>query len=141
MSKPQTKHRPSIKWGQLLGLDSCPYMRRWVIDMVLFSVRLHRFYTSDDERHFHDHPWWFFTIVLWGSYVDISPQGKDRLGTGSVRLRRAHHRHTVWIDWRSSGCLTFVITGPKCRVWGFWVKDRFLRAEKYFKRVGHHPCS
>lgn len=83
----------TIIWGQRLGLPECPYMRRWVIDFKIFAIRVHRWQGSDDARAFHDHPWWFLTLVLRGSYTDVSPDGRDQLRAGSIRYRPAHHRH------------------------------------------------
>jgi hypothetical protein len=100
---------------------------------------VHHWLAPDDERAFHDHPWWFITIVVRGNYADHSPAGVDHLRTGSVRLRRALHQHTVVPDAR--GAWTVVITGPKSRSWGFWLGGKFRKANKWFATYGHHPCS
>lgn len=131
------RHKP-VTWGQLLGRPECPYARRWIFGFGLGSVRVHHFYRSDDERHFHDHPWWFVTLVLRGGYTDVSPAGEDRLRPGSVRFRPALHRHTVRAD--PGGVWTVVVTGRPLRVWGFWVGERFKRSRRYFFDHGHHPC-
>jgi hypothetical protein len=122
-------------------------MKRWVLDCHWFSLRLHHWYYSDDSRAFHDHPWGFISIVLSGSYTDISPAGRDHLSVGSIRYRPALHRHTVQVS--PGGCWTFLITGPVIRKWGFWVPrspnsplkgEVFRKANKYFAIFGHHPC-
>jgi hypothetical protein len=38
------------------------------------------------------------------------------------------------------GCWSLVLTGPKRRRWGFWVKDKFVKANKYFLSFGAHHC-
>jgi hypothetical protein len=121
-----------------LGLPECPYMRRWVLDFGLFALRVHRWEASDDKRAFHDHAWWFLTLVLWGSYVDVSPSGRDRLRFGSIRFRRADHKHTVEVQRR--GTWTLLVTGPVARRWGFWVGEKLFKRDKYFATHGHHPC-
>jgi hypothetical protein len=121
-----------------IGLPECPYLRRWVADFGLFSIRLHRWQSSDDARHFHDHPWWFLTLVLRGRYVDVSPDGRDQLRPGSIRYRPALHKHTVEVQ--QPGTWTLLITGPTERRWGFWVNDKMIRRDKYFAVHGHHPC-
>jgi hypothetical protein len=113
-------------------------MRRWVADFGRFAVRLHRWEASDDKRAFHDHPWWFLTLVLRGSYVDVSPSGRDLLTAGSVRFRPANHKHTVEIQ--TPGTWTLLVTGRPSRRWGFWIGDRLIRRDKYFATHGHHPC-
>lgn len=123
-------------WGERLGRPECPYLHRWVADFGLFSIRVHHFLRSDDNRNLHDHPWWYCTLVLRGSYRDVSEQGEELLTPGKVAFRRALHRHTV----QTAGVWTFLVTGPQVRRWGFWVKGKFRKANKYFLMYGHHPC-
>lgn len=133
--------RPGFTWGERLGVPECPYMRRWVLNLgPLGSIRLHRWHASDDHRAFHDHSWWFVTLVLKGGYTDISPQGRDRLRAGSARFRRAHHRHTVEVD--PGGATTLMVTGPWRRKWLFWALDGSWHegVRAYFRRFGHPPC-
>lgn len=129
----------SVRWHERLGLPECPYVIRWMVETPLGSLRLHHWLAPDDDRAFHDHPWWFLTFVLKGGYNDMSPDGCERLRAPAVRFRRAHHRHTVrpYID----GAWTVIITGPKERLWGFWLGDKFVKANKWFLTRGHHPCS
>jgi hypothetical protein len=127
-----------VTWGQKLGRSECPYIRRWVFNFLLFSIRIHHWYYSDDSRYFHDHPWWFVTLVLKGGYTDVSPTKNDTLTFWSIRWRSAYHRHYVAVN--KGGCWTVMLTGPALRQWGFWVKGKFLRSAKYFHRFNHHPC-
>lgn len=131
-------HFPTLAWGESIGLRECPYMKRWVLDFGAFAIRLHRWQASDDKRAFHDHAWWFLTCVLAGSYVDVSPDGEDLLTTGSIRFRRASHKHTVKI--LKPGTWTLLITGPVERRWGFWVNGKLWKRDRYFAVNGHHPC-
>lgn len=132
-------HFPKVSWSEPIGLDECPYMRRWVIDFGAFAIRLRRWQASDDARAFHDHAWDFLTCVLWGSYTDVSPDGADLLTAGSIRFRRASHKHTVKI--LKPGTWTLLLTGPVERRWGFWVKDKLWKRDRYFANNGHHPCN
>jgi len=128
----------TIFYAESIGLPECPYLRRWVVDFGWFSIRIHRWRSSDDDRAFHDHPWWFLTLMLKGRYVDVSPDGRDQLRPGSIRLRPALHRHTVEVQ--RPGTWTILITGPTERRWGFWVNGKLIRRDKYFAVHGHHPC-
>ena len=126
-----------IYWGQKLGGDD-PYMQRWCWITRRFSIRVHRWFRGDDDRHFHDHDWNFVCWVLKGSEQDISPEGIDLLTPGSLRFRKAEYAHIVKTD----GCWTLVITGAKIRKFGFWVKNKsgkriWLKAKRYFIRYGH----
>lgn len=134
------KFRPmQIRWNEPLGKPECPYAYRWVFNFYLFSFRIHHFVRSDDKRYFHDHGWSFITWVIKGSYVDVSPQGRDELKRWSIRYRPAQHKH--YVDVPEGGCWTMLLCGPMKRKWGFWVDGKFRRPLKYFHKFGHPPCS
>lgn len=128
-----------IKFRERLGLPECPYVIRWRIETPLGSVRLHHWLGPDDDRAFHDHPWWFLTFVLRGGYTDKSPAGEEHLRAGMVKYRPALHQHTVVPD--AGGAWTVLVTGPKMRAWGFWLNGKFRKANKWFATFGHHPCN
>lgn len=155
--------KSGITWGQRLGNPECPYMRRWVFNFGLGSIRVHHWSASDDPRHMHDHPWWFLTFVVRGGYTDVSTQGvpclapedcpydcekkpclervetrRDHLRAPAVRFRPALHAHTVEID--EGGCWTVMLTGKHSRDWGFHTPMGWLRMRRFFKVYGHHPC-
>jgi hypothetical protein len=135
-----SKIRPfQFRWREPLGKPECPYAYRWILNLWLFSIRVHQWVRSDDKRYFHDHPWSFITIVLRGSYVDVSPAGRDPLSLGSIRFRKATHQHYVEVP--RGGALTLLVTTLPVRHWGFWVKGKFKRPLRYFGKYGHVPCS
>lgn len=127
-----------LTWGEKLGNPECPYIKRWVIDFWFFSIRLHHWLSSDDQRNFHDHPWWYLSLVLKGGYTDRNPEDSIRRTPGSINFFPATHQHTVLVD--KGGCWTLLITGREKRTWGFWVGKRFRKRNKYFFEHGHHPC-
>jgi hypothetical protein len=112
-------------------------------------VRLHHWLGPDDDRAFHDHPWWFVTFVIKGGYTDRSQAGdghvhSDRVQAPAIRFRPALHRHTVIPS--EGGAWTVLVTGPRVRTWGFWVrvgagKVKFYKARRWFESQGHHPCA
>lgn len=130
-----------IRLGERLGLPECPYVIRWRLELAhLGSVRVHHWLGPDDDRAFHDHPWWFLTFVVRGCYGDQSPQGTEFLKAPAVRFRPALHRHTVVPG--PGGAWTVMITGPRTRTWGFWAGGvKFVKANKWFASRGHHPCA
>lgn len=137
----------SLKLGEFIGPADCPMLRRWVLITPIGSIRLHNFLRPDDERDPHDHPWWFITILLRGSYVDETTfedgtVGLDYLRRGSVRFRPAQHRHKV----KTYEAWTLIITGRNARQWGFWERlpdhwsQKFHDAKQYFHKYGYAPC-
>lgn len=129
-----------LRWNDKLGEKECPYAKRYVLNLYFFAIRLHIWYRSDDKRYFHCHPWNFVSLVLKGSYTDVSPKGRDHMRFLSLRYRRANHRHYVEVP--KGGCVTFLITGKPFRKWGFYIpgRDKLLRPLRFFSRYGHPPC-
>lgn len=127
------------EWKQELGNSSCPYIRRWTFGFTwLFSLRIHHWLSSDDPRHFHDHPWTYFSWIILGSYIDRSPLGDLRRERWSIKKFPAEHKHTVVVP--EGGCWTIMITGPEKRQWGFWVNGKFKKRNRYFYDYKQHPC-
>ena len=121
-----------------VGIPGCQYLERWIADFRLFSLRIHRWHGSDDQRHYHDHEWSFLTIVLRGAYLDISPAGEQLMKAGTFAFRKAEHKHKVLLVKKPTW--TFLITGPKTRGFGFWVNGVFRKRNRYFFDHKHHPC-
>lgn len=134
------KYNPfQVRWNESLGEKECPYAYRWVFNFGLFAIRVHHFLRSDDKRYMHDHGWSFLTMVLKGSYTDVSPDGRDVMKAGAIRYRKATHAH--YVDVPEGGCWTILVTGKLKRKWGFWVNGKLKRPLKYFHKFGHPPCS
>lgn len=114
------------------------YVRRWYVETPWFSIRLHHWLHSDDDRALHDHTWWFWTFVLRGGYVDRTLTGDEDMNAPKVAFRPAEHAHTVQVN--SGGCWTLLLTGPPVRKWGFWVGKKWKKSNKYFLENGMHVC-
>lgn len=146
-TKGSGKGKWRFSWGEPLGLETCPYVFRWIAETPWASLRVHHWVGPDDDRAFHDHPWWFLTLVVRGGYVDrspgeamFSPHRTEHLRAPALRFRPALHRHTVVPD--EGGAWTVLLTGPVARPWGFWAGGvKFVKANKWFLSRGHHPCS
>jgi hypothetical protein len=133
-----------FKWREKLGKPECPYVERWVADFGLFSIRIHKWLASDDNRALHDHPWDYYTMVLKGNYYDIgeTPYDSYSLWSGfpwKLHFRKAERRHWVKLG-DEVPTWTILFTGPEKREWGFWVNGKFRKRNKYFFENGHHPC-
>jgi len=133
-----------IRWNEKLGHEECPYMRRWVFNFYFFSIRVHQWYRSDDKRYMHNHAFNFLTIILKGSYWDVSSIGEyggihaEFLPTGSIRYREASHIHFVGDP--KHGTITLLFCGMKKQNWGFLVKGKIMRPLRFFSRYGHPTC-
>ncbi len=63
------------------NLDGTPYLTRLrFVQTPWFGIYLHQIHTKDWDRHLHDHPWRFASLVLSGAYcekVAERPEGTD----------------------------------------------------------------
>jgi hypothetical protein len=54
-----------------------PYLTRWtILEIAGWSLKLHRFHRSDEDRDLHDHPWTFWSLILLGGYYEWLPYAK-----------------------------------------------------------------
>lgn len=139
--------------------DGMAYLFRWTLLSIYkwISFKLHVIMASDDLCA-HDHPWFFFTIILNGGYFEWTPKdqkerGKildERLapdgiievkrwhGAGSIMYRNKKWRHSLELDTYNNGvpipCITFAIMGPVVKEWGFFTKWNWIYWEDYSKQ-------
>jgi len=62
-----------IRWAERLGDPEHPYLVRWTFIFLGFSLRIHHWLRSDDNRFFHDHSSDLISIVLRGYYFNVTP--------------------------------------------------------------------
>lgn len=106
------------------------YMRRWLLRTPWKMFRLHHILRSDSDRHFHDHPMDFTSFILWGGYIEYTPNNLPRVcRPGDVVHRKAEDLHFLKLRGRSAW--TFLITGPYRRDWGFQTEDGWISAGEY----------
>lgn len=128
-----------------MGNIKSPYAYRYVFLFFGFAIRIHIWKCSDAPTtqgtgHYHNHPWWFITFVIKGSYTDFTPTGKELLKRFTLKFRKANHLHYVVPS--KGGCITILFTGRPLQKWGFLVNNRILRPIKYFRKFGDNAiCS
>lgn len=142
-------------WGfyaSHIGPPGAPYMRRFIfrLPFKLGTVRLHQILRSDDDRHLHDHPFDFVSILLTGSYAEttptpcdcdaesrgyhyrcdfeISPTRRRIWPRFSIVRKRAEDLHRLTL---SRPLWTLVFAGPKRRDWGFATELGWVHNGKY----------
>lgn len=115
-----------------------------IVQTPWFAVWLHRIARPDADRHLHDHPRSFLSIVLRGGYVEEVPifqtdwKGRAPTILNVVRwssFKRAKDLHRIVDLWRSGApTWTLVFCGPLRRRWGFATEVGWLDHEAYFLR-------
>ena len=119
---------------EAIGIPETPYVCRWMVIVLGYSIRLHHWIKSDDRRFFHDHACDFVSIILWGKYVNVRPDGRYPVRAGSMWHSKATDRHYLEIP--KGGAWTLLLCGRPYHKWGFWVNGRKMRPLKYFHKYG-----
>lgn len=114
---------------RVIEVSGRPYLERYWVGRVLgVTVYLHRFLTSDGERHLHDHPWpWSVGIPLTGGYDEERLHGMDPhrgMLLGMERRRPWRWTRLGALDFHRIATVrprtwTLFIHGPRTKRWGF----------------------
>lgn len=103
------------------------YMNRWWFikpkRWLPFAIRVHEILRSDSDRHLHDHPWHYVTVILKGGYYETTfnkyGQKVERWhGPGSILVRTADTYHSLRLP-EGKTCWTMFSTGRWRQDWGF----------------------
>jgi hypothetical protein len=149
----------TMRWGKkgqwvlferfVIGPDENPYMIRWrLFECPWFRVFFHRILRDDSDRHMHDHPFSFVSMILRGGYWEWTPVVKkcthgDAFGYVSIPerrwcrpftilFRRATDLHRIALrDGRPAW--TLVIAGSRQRQWGFHTEEGWVAHTEYFE--------
>lgn len=116
------------------------------------NVYLHHFIRSDYDRHLHDHPWNFATLLLTGGYYEhvpaqtciaadgsIAPNAVIDLDTQTARVWRRRfsllRRPATWRHWVEIvvPVWTLVFVSVRRREWGFWTERGWIDWMTYGK--------
>ena len=100
-----------------------------------FMLMLHRFHRPDPAC-LHDHPWPFWSLVLWGGYWELYERADGIRGIawrrpGSVAYRPATWKHRITTLHPRRATWTLILTGRKVRGWGFWTPAGWVPWRKY----------
>ena len=117
-----------------------PYLERYYLFLkdridFPFNIFIHKFIKGDDETDLHDHPWGYFTLILYGGYweyeyanklqpVDNNLYKDEKIikywrKPGYWSTRNANYSHRIEID-KNKGCITLFIPYKKYKDWGFY---------------------
>ena len=121
--------------------DGVNYLKRWYLipRNRFFNIYLHKFEGSDDDRAYHDHPWWSVSFKLWGDHLIELIEDPDSLeiyesghafSQGVYKyimplvpyFRPAKQMHRMILE--GNNAWTLFITGPWSRHWGFRVQPK-----------------
>src|SRR5271157_4551780 len=84
-----------LRWKEKLGYPEYPYLYRWTLLIFGYSIRVHHWIKSDDNRYFHDHSCDLISIVLKGYYYNVKPTHEnDTPYIGDKHMAEDLSKHT-----------------------------------------------
>lgn len=149
-----------IRWAEKLGYSECPYLIRWTFIFFGYSMRIHHWIKSDDNRFFHDHSSDLLSIVLKGNYYNVMPYDNRfppvHKGISNSRWRYVegifnswynflHMNQSIWfskaedkhyLSIPKGGAWTLMFEGKPRHKWGFYVNGHKWRPLRYFHKYG-----
>ncbi len=121
---------------------------RWrILETPWFSVYVHLLCESDSDKHLHNHPWNFISIVLFGKYREQLISYHDGYDSWTnneskqfiPRFRNRNHFHKIEV---LEPTISLVITGTRYHDWHYWLSSsRIVGNDVYrdMKRKGLLP--
>lgn len=113
-----------MKRWRILGYLSADSSRGKFIESKLpFTVRIHKFFRPDTDKHKHNHPWnWAVSFVLWGCYTEerLFKNGEHKLivhKAPAINFISGDDYHRI--VYLKGNPITLFITGKKRKSWGF----------------------
>ena len=155
-----------IRWGEKLGNQDCPYLKRWTFIFFGYSIRIHHWLKSDDKRYFHDHSSDLISVVLKGKYRNVKPIDESKnpddyiVQDGVVTKNICPYsvegifnsfsnffnlKYSIWkskatekhyLEIPKEGAWTLLLEGKPYHKWGFYVNGKKLRPYEYFHKFG-----
>lgn len=121
------------KIKEIISKDGVVHFRRWsILKTPWFSINLHGIYCKDEDKHLHSHPFDFFNIVLYGSYVEELPGGKMNIRFPlNFAKRKGESYHKIHSLLGSKVVYTFNIMWNRKHTWGYNVGGKFIDHETY----------
>jgi hypothetical protein len=118
-----------------VGTGDTPLYERIVIARsAARCIYVHRWLRSDPDE-LHDHPWDWCSVILSGSYWEVTEEGRFFRDAGSVAIRKAEERHKVVLDDANPvKPVSLFITGIERREWGFHTPEGFVEGRIYRAR-------
>lgn len=107
------------------------HFRRWeLIKTPWFSVWIHGIYAADEDKHLHNHPWDFKSLILKGSYLEETENGLVLQSVGKFNSRNGQDFHKI-LKLNDPVVYTLFIASPVKREWGYKVSGQFIHHQEY----------
>ena len=137
-------HYFQIRWKEALGRPECPYLYRWTLIIFGYSIRLHHWIRSDDNRYFHDHSSDLISMIIKGNYYNVTPLDPEHPDVNHAKKTFCE----AWKPWKAqatakhyleipkAGAWTILLEGRAYHKWRFYVNNHKWRPLRYFSKFG-----
>jgi len=112
---------------RIIMVNDKPYLERYFITDKIF---IHRFLSSDGDRHVHDHPWyWAFSIILTGKYHEELLDNEQESCKWFNFISSTHMHRITWI--KPNTWTLFVTSKRTFNGWGFLNNEtgKYIKAD------------
>ncbi len=137
---------PNFGHHVIVGPDGSPYLLRIYLTPKRFwgawwpGIFLHKFFRSDHDRDFHNHPWYSsMSFILTNGYTEnrwnFEKNGYDTYNRKPFTFNhiKANDFHRVDLKDEVNGCWTLFFAFKHAQEWGFWSieKNKFIPWKEY----------
>lgn len=122
---------------EIISKEGVVHFRRYrLLQTPWFAIYIHQILKSDEDLHFHDHPWHFASFILRGGYKELAtfPPKWDKVRTtyaleGSLVKHNAVDAHKLTL--MTPEVWTLVFTSGRARVWGYQTENGWVDFKTY----------
>jgi len=105
------------------------------------SVFIHEICTENRDVALHDHPWTFWSFMLWGGYSEVVHKYPNQpKSKGRTHRRWSLHKLSLYSTHRivsvKPHTWTLLVTGKRRQRWGFWLPEGWMDFRQYYLK---HP--
>lgn len=130
-----------LRWKEAMGKPECPYLYRWTLVLFGYTIRLHHWLRSDDNRYFHDHACDLISIILKGKYENMVPGSPGDLNTANAKaipvkagqIWRAKAEWPHYLRIPPEGAWTLLLQARPRIKWGFYVNNNPKKPDHFHK--------
>lgn len=116
---------------EIRSQDGVLVFKRYAIFQTTFlSLYVHFIYQADKDKHLHNHPWNFLTMVLRGKYYVMLPNSVEikRPGSLSFMTRKGYHKIAFVVG---PPVVTLFLAVGKWTPWGYDVDGKHIDSVEY----------
>ena len=122
---------------EIKSKEGVVHFRRYrLFQSPIFAIYIHNIMKSDEDRHKHDHPWNFVSIILEGAYEEEFTQPPYHFTethkvymSGDFVHHPAEDAHKLTLI--SDNVITLVFAYGKRRVWGYQTEKGWIDFKTY----------